>query len=170
VAPYNGATGQRSYIFMNIMRAISRWSGYVACAVTFLMMMLTVCDVSGRYFFNSPITGTTEITMMMMIMVVFPALGWAATTHMHVKVTILVDRINPRIKMFLSIIGVILSFCIYALITWRCFIEASQVSKQTSLVHIPFAPFYWVMAIGLAIFCLGMLVVMIEEIREVNKK
>jgi TRAP-type transport system small permease protein len=155
---------------MNIIRSISRWTGYIACGVTFLMMILTVCDVSGRYFFNSPITGTAEITRMLMVVIIFPALGWAATNHMHVKVTILVDRFTPKLKLVLSIIGVILSFCIYLVITWQCFIEASQVNRQTSLVNIPFAPFYWVMAGGLTIFCLSMIVVLIEEITEVIKK
>jgi len=136
----------------------------------FLMMMLTVVDVSGRYFFNSPLTGTTEITIMLMVIVIFPALGWAATNRMHVRVVILSERLPRKVQRVLTITGFILSLCIFGIITWRCFLEASQVSKQTSLIHIPFSPFYWIMAVGMAIFTLAIIVILIEEITGVEHK
>jgi len=136
----------------------------------FFMMMLTVCDVGGRYFFNSPLTGTTEITEMMMVIIIFPALGWAATNHVHVRVTILTNRFPEKVRAPLSIMGLILTFCVFVIITWRCFEEAMSVDLQSSLIHIPYTPFYWVMSIALAIFCLATLVVIYDEIQEVRKK
>jgi TRAP-type C4-dicarboxylate transport system permease small subunit len=152
------------------IRYVSRVLGYVATGFMVLLMLLTVVDVFLRYFFSAPITGTTEISRLMMIIIVFPALGWAAIDRVHVRVDLVVSRIPPRLQAIFSSITFLFALVTYSIITWRCFLEAAVVNRQTSLLHLSFTPFYWVMSGGLVIFCLAVLALVIEDIAKVVKR
>lgn len=64
-------------------------------AVTLMALMIVTCvDVFGRYFFNSPLTGSTELTEMSLAILVFagfPVISWR---NDHVVVDIL-DKFVP---------------------------------------------------------------------------
>ena len=135
-----------------------------------LMMLLTVADVFLRYFFNSPITGTTEITEFMMVIVVFPALGWCAITRRHVKVDLLVLYLPRKVQTIIDTITLLATLGIFIIITWQSFLEAMDVSTTTALLSLPHYPFYWVLTFGLALFCFSIATLIIENIvEEVNK-
>lgn len=155
---------------MKIIRSVNRVLGYVASSFLILLMMITVIDVILRYFFNSPITGTTEISQLMMIIIVFPALGWAAIDRAHIRVDLLIRLFPTRPRAVVNSITLVIALGIYIIIAWRSFLESAVVNRQTSLIHLPFAPFYWLMSVSLAIFCLAILALVIEEIGEAVKR
>lgn len=155
---------------MKIIRIVNRVLGYVASGFLIILMMLTVVDVFLRFFFNSPLTGTTEMSQLMMVIIVFPALGWAAIDRAHIKVDLLVRLIPDEPKAVLNTVTFVIALGIYAIITWQSFKEAAVVNRQTSLIHLPFAPFYWLMSVSLAVFCLAILALIIEEIGEAVKR
>lgn len=155
---------------MTIIRNVNRVLGYVASGFLILLMMITVIDVFLRYFFNSPLTGTTEISQLMMIIIVFPALGWAAMDRAHIRVDLLIRLIPNRPRAVVNSITLLIALVVYLIITWRSFLESAVVNRQTSLIHLPFAPFYWLMSVSLAIFCLAILAVIIEEIGKAVKR
>lgn len=155
---------------MKIIRIVNRVLGYVASGFLIILMMLTVVDVFLRFFFNSPLTGTTEMSQLMMVIIVFPALGWAAIDRAHIKVDLLVRLIPDKPKAVLNTVTFVIALGIYAIITWQSFKEAAVVNRQTSLIHLPFAPFYWLMSVSLAVFCLAILALIIEEIGEAVKR
>ena len=66
----------------------------VAGATLFGMMLLTTADVGGRYFFNSPILGTVELTQLMLAALVFLSLPVVCWRQEHVSVDLL-DAIFP---------------------------------------------------------------------------
>jgi TRAP-type C4-dicarboxylate transport system permease small subunit len=155
---------------MNIIRVVSRVLGYVATGFMVVLMLLTVVDVFLRYFFNAPITGATEVSRLLMIIIVFPALGWAAIDRAHIRVDLIVSRIPARMQAIFGSITFFIALVTYVFITWQSFLEAAVVQRQTSLIHISFTPFYWVMSVGLAIFCLAIAALVIEDIAKVVKK
>jgi TRAP-type C4-dicarboxylate transport system permease small subunit len=155
---------------MKIIRSVNRVLGYVASSFLILLMMITVIDVILRYFFNSPITGTTEISQLMMIIIVFPALGWAAIDRAHIRVDLLIRLFPTRPRAVVDSITLLIALGIYIIIAWRSFLESAVVNRQTSLIHLPFAPFYWLMSVSLAIFCLAILALIIEEIGKAVKR
>lgn len=154
---------------MKIISFVSRWLSYLSVTVLVLMMLLTVADVTGRYFFSEPLPGTTEITKLMMIIIVFPALAWCALNHSHIRVELFVSRLSPRAQAIFNIVTLILSLGIYFIITWQSFLESLVVNRQTSLLELSFTPFYWIMSIGLAVFCISIIVLIIENIVRVVK-
>lgn len=155
---------------MKIIRIVNRVLGYVASGFLILLMMITVIDVFLRYFFNSPLTGTTEISQLMMIIIVFPALGWAAIDRAHIRVDLLMRQFPKRPAAVINSITLLIALGVYLIITWRSFLESAVVNRQTSLIHLPFAPFYWLMSVSLAIFCLAILALIIEDIGKAVKK
>jgi len=51
----------------------------VSASVLFILMLLTCVDVIGRYVFNSPLTGSIELTEMAVaaiVFTVFPIISW----------------------------------------------------------------------------------------------
>jgi TRAP-type C4-dicarboxylate transport system permease small subunit len=155
---------------MKIIHHLSRWFAYVATGVLGLMMLLTVADVFMRTFFNSPITGTTEITEFMMVIVVFPALAWCAVTRRHVQVDLLVSHLPPRVQTIIDSLTLLLALATFVIITWRSLLESIEVQTTTSLLSIPQAPFYWVLTAGFALFCLSIATLLVENIMKEAKR
>lgn len=155
---------------MKIIYYLSQYMGYVATGILGLMMLLTVVDVALRYFLNAPITGTAEISKLMMIIIVFPALAWCALKRKHIRVTLIVSRFSPRVQTIFSTIFLLAALGTYGIITWQSFLESMVVNRQTSFLQLPFTPFYWVMSVGFALFCLAILVLVIEDIAEAVKR
>lgn len=154
---------------MKIIHFLSRLAGYLATAMLGLMMLLTVADVCLRYFFNSPITGTTEVTEFMMVLVVFPALAWCAVNHRHVKVDLLMANFPPKVQLVVDTITLVLTLAIFTVITWQSFIESTYVRTTSSLLMLSFAPFYWILSFSFALFCLAILALVVEKIIKLTK-
>lgn len=149
---------------MKIISSLSRMAGYAAAGVLGLMMLLTVTDVFLRYFFNSPLTGTTEITEFMLVISVVPAFAWCAISQQHVKVDLLMSLFPSRIQGIIDILTLTATLIIFIIITWQSFLEAQFVDTTTSLLQVPEAPFYWVLTAGFALFCLAMGSMLVENI------
>jgi len=148
---------------------VCRVLGIIGTSFMIFLMLLTVADIFLRYFFNAPITGATEISRLMMIVIVFPALGWAAIDRAHVRVDLIVSRMPSRVQRIFGSITFLIALVTFCIITWQSFLEAAVVNRQTSLIKLPFAPFYWIMAGGLAIFCLAIAALIIEDITKAVK-
>lgn len=154
---------------MKIIYALSRFMGYLATGMLGLLMLFTVTDVCARYFFNAPITGVSELSEFMMVIVVFLALAWCALGRKHVRVELIVSRFTPRVRAIVDSITLLAALGTFVIITWRSFLESADVVTATSLLRLPHAPFYWIMTGGLALFCLAILVLIIENIAEARK-
>ncbi len=85
----SGLSGQNGRVTMWLARA-----GAVGLAI---IMLLTFCDVIGRYVFNAPIVGTVEVTELLMGMMVY--LGVGMTTHVrgHIRVDIVIEPTSCQV-------------------------------------------------------------------------
>jgi TRAP-type C4-dicarboxylate transport system permease small subunit len=85
---------------------------YVSVLVIFVMALWVFCDVTGRYVFNHPIPGTTELVKCYIVAIVF--LGIAYTMHQkrHIRTTLIIDRLSPAgrawFEMLASSIGTVI--------------------------------------------------------------
>ena len=155
---------------MTILYKLSRWMGYLSAGAIMVMMLLVTANVCGRYFFNSPITGTPEIACLLMIIVVFPALAWAALEGKHIKVDFIMEWFPQRVQVIVDSIMLFVTLGIFAVITWESFPAALKSSDVSSLLRVPQAPFYWVMAVGWAIFSISIVVLLVKKMAEAFKK
>ena len=66
----------------------------VAAGIIFILMILTAANVLLRKLTGISITGMTEISELMMIILVFFALAQAEIMNRHVRVSLLTDRLT----------------------------------------------------------------------------
>ena len=72
-----------------------RFLEIVAALTLFTLMAITCVDVAGRYFFNSPLHSATELTRILMAIVVFCGLPVACMREEHITVDLL-DSFSPK--------------------------------------------------------------------------
>lgn len=151
---------------MKAVHKLTKYMGYLGAAVLFVMMMVTVVDVFLRYVFNAPIGGVTEVSALLLVIIAALGLGWCALERAHVKVDLITDHMPKKIRFVVVNIMMIIALLIYAIMTWYTFSESFKGKQFSSVLRIPMTPFLWVFWAGLVIFCVCILVVLIEDIRK----
>ena len=155
---------------MRVLDSLSRWMGYVSSVLIIVLMLLVTADVCGRYFFDSPVTGASELARFMMIIIVFPALAWTALSGKHIKVDLVMERFPPRVQLIVNIFMLLGVLAVYSIIAWRAALYSMEVDNITSTLELPQAFFYWVMTVGFAVFCVSIIALVIKNIAEAVKK
>jgi TRAP-type C4-dicarboxylate transport system permease small subunit len=155
---------------VKIIRIVSRLLGYIAAVILGFMMILTVVDVFFRYVLNAPLTGAIEMSELLMVVLVFPALGWIAIERSHIRVDLLVSTWPKRVQFIVEIITLLLALGTYAYITWQSILESMEANMATSLLSIPEAPFHWVMTAGFFMLCLAIVSLVVEDVVFLGKE
>lgn len=157
----------------NRIAQISEIFGVVAVVVLVFMMMLTVSDVVLRYFFNSPIMASMEITEYMMVSVGFLGLAWCALKGMHIKVHLIVGRFSERAQAIVDIINHIIILGLCVIIAWRSFSEAlmaKEMGRASEITDIPTHPFYYIVVFGYILLFFVMIPFLVQAINKVVKR
>jgi len=130
------------------------------------MVLVAVVDAVGRYFFNRPITGSTELIELFMIMVIFGSIPLVTYGRAHIQVDFFPlnkQKITGRIHQ-----GVIELICaginfLLAYATWDKVRSLLDYGDTTQMLSVPLAPFVIVMMVMLIVngllhlgFCLGL--------------
>ncbi len=116
----------------------------------FALMAMTCVDVTGRYFFNAPLNGATELTQLMMGVIVFAILPTVCYREEHVSVDLLdlwmpSRWINPRQFILNGLMAIMLGS-----VAWRVWISADfmvEYGDATEFLGIPYAPITYFIAI-----------------------
>jgi TRAP-type C4-dicarboxylate transport system permease small subunit len=89
---------------------------------------------------------------------------------MHVKVDLILNLFPPRVQAIVDAITLLITLVVFSIITWQSFLEAQEVDTKSSLLLLSVSPFYWVLTLGFALFCLAVLALLIETIvKEVRR-
>ena len=118
--------------------------------VLFALMAMTCIDVVGRYFLNSPLDGATELTQLMMGLIVFAILPTVCYREEHVSVDLLDlwmpnSWINVRQAILNLLMAVMMLF-----VAWRVWISANFMADYgdaTEFLAIPYAPITYFIAV-----------------------
>lgn len=128
-------------------RAWPRMALSVVCGVLLLAMMaLTVVDVIGRYFLNSPLIGATELTELLLISVIFIGLPAVCLDDEHVTVDLLTSLMPAWIHPWRKALLAIVSAVMLAVIAWRLWVYGEQIAGYngvTNSLRVPVAPVAW---------------------------
>ena len=140
---------------------INRFLTHVGSIALGLLMILTVADVCGRYFLNYPVSGTFELTEMLMVPIVFLALGLAQHDNEHISLDLAYTHFPARVKAATNILVEIVNLAVIGAVTWQLyeyFVRMSEGNYTTAVLQVPIYPFV-ILAIGgsasygLAIIC-----------------
>jgi TRAP-type C4-dicarboxylate transport system permease small subunit len=138
-------------------KSFSEMLGKAGGYILFCMMLLTVADVIGRYFFNSPIDGAYELTEIMMVTSVFLFIGYTQREKGHIAVDLVVVKLPKRMRIVIDISTHILSLLIFLLLALMNILRSVELmgrNEYTPIIKIPVAPFVLILAFGALAFCM----------------
>ncbi len=112
---------QISLILEKIDRAIAFVStvfGIIGAVWIGLLMLVITADVLGRLFFNSPITGTSEIVRNSVSAIVFLLIPYVMRARGHVRSTLVLARVPAAVRQTLLALSDLVGFALFALVAW----------------------------------------------------
>ncbi len=148
---------------------VTMWLARAGAVGLAVIMVLTFCDVIGRYVFNAPIVGTVEVTELLMGMMVY--LGVGLTTHArgHIRVDIVIDLLPPRVRTFLDILTLAISIVLVSLMCWHLWRKADATVEKNDLTQIwewPVWPAAYVIAAASLLMVTSMLLQLGQAMRD----
>ena len=142
----------------NWLPRLALWLGGLA---VIFMMMLTIVDVFMRYVFDSPIQGGADMNAMVLVVVVAISIGYSARSGGQVVVELFTDVWSEKLNRVIGACVHVIGFIMLVILVWRLFesgMSASEVGETTTTIHIPFEPFYYILAFGMALYAIVLLV------------
>jgi TRAP-type C4-dicarboxylate transport system permease small subunit len=137
----------------------------VASASLFAMILLTCLDVSMRYFFNSPITGTYDLVSLMGAVIASFSMPYTMLAKGHVAVEILIRSLSNRKQLVIETITHTVGIILSLVLVWQCVVLALDMKaagEVTPTLLIPFYPIVYCMAVCFFVLCLAILVNLLE--------
>lgn len=147
--------------------------GAIGAGFIGLMMMVTVIDVAGRRFFNAPLTGSMDLSILMMVVVVFSSIAYCELGKGHIVIDLIVPRLQKRTQAFINSFMYLLFLLFFAWATWRIFIRALELLRNETVsatLEIPVFPFMFVATLGCALLSLLVLMHLLTYVAGVAKK
>ncbi|WP_372571112.1 TRAP transporter small permease [Ruegeria jejuensis] len=134
-----------------------------ACAALFILMVMTFCDVILRSAFNAPIEAATELTRILMAIMVFSVLPIVSVTNGHIAVD-LTDGVFHRYRLSRARDAVIYLASGIMLIwpvqrVWVLAERARGYGDVTEYLSIPVYLIGWFIAAATAITAFAMVIV-----------
>jgi TRAP-type C4-dicarboxylate transport system permease small subunit len=117
--------------------------GYLSAIILFILMLLTVVDVLGRFLLNAPLPGGFEITELMMAALVFAAMPAVTRREDHIVIDLLDFMMPTWIVRPRQVIVNLLCVVLCALWAWRTWVLGDRLAgygEVTEYLHLPLAP------------------------------
>jgi TRAP-type C4-dicarboxylate transport system permease small subunit len=141
-----------------ILKLCNRVSSIISASLLFVMMILILSDVIGRFLFNNPIPGTIDFTRVFMAAVVFLGLSYTEECRGHIRATAFISRLPAKVvhymDVFASFVGLIL-FLVIAWQGWIIFVESwSSGEYYPGIIQVPIYPARMLVFLGSILVCL----------------
>lgn len=148
-------------VIVNLLSGIERALVWSAVAAAAAMMLLTSADALLRYAFRQPIIGAYEITeKYLMVAAVFLGLSYAYRGGAFIRVTFLVDRLPPSLRLIADHAAYLLSLACCAMFVGATALQAARALEDaTTMATVPIliGPSYCLVPMGFFALTLLML-------------
>ena len=151
-----------------VVRKMARWISIAAGLSLFIMMMVTVIDVTTR-FAGKPLLGFFEITSLLLVCLVFFALAQTQAVKSNVTVEVFVAKLPVRWQGLVDLITTLLCLGLSALMGYQTWLQSLDIlanHQVTGTLFIPYYPFYLIVVLG---FLLLTLVFILEIVCAIRK-
>ncbi len=144
-----------------------RGFGLISAVATFVMMVLVVANVLGRYLFNKPLTGTLEFTESLLVLIIFLSLALTQYDGGHIRVTLITRKLPPAWARIFTVISMLCGagfflWCAYA--AWIFAVESFSFGEQEwGEVVFPLWPMKFVVFFGIALLAIQFLLDAVAE-------
>ena len=153
------------------MNKIFDYSAIASGLILLLLSVLTFCDVFGRRFLNSPVTGTIELVEIGMALVAFLAMPRAFFLNANVSADFINNLNLGKFKTFLVILKFILMLSIMSLMAYATTVTSYKFmnnQRVTLDLELYFYPFYFICSIGMWISVIAIVVWFLKTINEIK--
>ena len=145
--------------------AILDYAYKVMIIIASILLAFSTLSVSAeivlRYFFNKPQVWVTEISEYIILYIAFLVVAWVLKEDGHVKVDLLLNRLNPRAQAMLNIITSGISAIVCLILTYYGLQVTVQLFQENyftpTILHIPKFIFTAVIGFGLLLLFLQFL-------------
>ena len=147
------------------------YSASASGLVLLALAVLTFCDVFGRRFLNSPVTGTIELVEIGMALVAFLAMPRAFFLNANVSADFINNLNLGKFKTFLVIIKFVLMMSIMSLMAYATTVTSYKFmnnQRVTLDLELYFYPFYFICSIGMWISVIAIVVWFLKTINEIK--
>jgi TRAP-type C4-dicarboxylate transport system permease small subunit len=137
------------------------------------LAILTFCDVFGRRFLNSPVTGTIELVEIGMALVAFLAMPRAFFLNANVSADFINNLNLGRFKTYLIILKFVLMLTIMSLMAYATTVTSYKFmnnQRVTLDLELYFYGVYFICAIGMWLSVIAIIVWFIKTISNNNSK
>lgn len=142
---------------------------HLAWIVTLLMTIMIVTDVLLRFLFNHPLPASFEISAVAMPYIVIVGFAYTLNKGIHVRVSMISDRLSERTQLWFRFVRNIVSFAMCVLLTYWSFIrfwDSFLIGEEMlAAISIP----WWIgkfgMPIGFAMFGIRFLIMIAKDFR-----
>jgi TRAP-type C4-dicarboxylate transport system permease small subunit len=148
---------------------------WLACGVVLLMMAHVTADVTLRFFFNRPITGTLEIvSAYYMVVVIFLPLAYLTRNNSHIAVELFTRWLPERQAKGLECVTGALTLAYMGIWTWMAAGEALHRTREGEVWNIVFAdmavwPSRWILVVGVGLMTVAAAVGVAEGFRRARR-
>jgi TRAP-type C4-dicarboxylate transport system permease small subunit len=133
-----------------LKRLLAVLCGGLAAAALFSIMLLTLVDVSGRKLLNTSVTGSLELTELLMVVVIFAGLPLVSLRGEHVvfdSLDPLLPRLLRRVQGMLVDLGVTALLLGMAWLMWSKAGQMAEYGDVTAQLKLALPPFVRLMAV-----------------------
>lgn len=129
---------------------IERFAANVSALLLFILMMLTLVDVAGRNLIRQPVPGASELTEILLALVIFLMLPRVALRRQHITIDLIGSVIGPKTTWALDFLAALLSATMFFLMAWQSWVSATKAmgyGDSTATLSIPVGPILYVIAV-----------------------
>lgn len=152
---------------VKFIQTVNRYLFILGAAPLFIAAILTVIDVSGRYF-RHPLPGTLEISVLCLALSVALTLAHTQALKGNTDVDVLYNYLPPKAKKITTAVTSFLCLIMVAVMAWRAWpwvAFSHRTQEWIDIVGWPFWPFKAAMLLGLFCLFLQFILDFIESLR-----
>ena len=143
------------------LHAVIRVVTWIAAAALVIIVLTTIIHVVGRYLFNYPLTGSVEISQMMLVITAFFAIAYTEVEKGHISFDEVVIRFPLRARAITMSIMYFAGAAYFFVLSWQEVVLGISFLipriGDTDVLHIPIAPAMFIIAIGAVLMGVEML-------------
>lgn len=147
------------------MTIFSKAANLVCVAAIIVMMCAVFVDVVMRTFFDSPITGVTELTQCCWVLMTL-SFGVVIMENANTMVDLFVERMHPQLKRIVILLVDLCAIAYSFLIGWRTILK-SMSSKSSHIMYVMLGvkewPFMLLFALSFIVAGVAAILITISE-------
>ena len=121
------------YRILDIATKVTRWLVIFAAVSIAVMMLVNFLDIIGSKFFFKSVPGALDISEELMVFLTLLPIAYIALERGHIRITLVEDRMSPRVRFGLHVIQYVMAALITGFITSRVFVQFQKTVKLMQL-------------------------------------